>query len=303
MSADPDHDIDLDQTRDSATPTPDSRSRHGHPRVPGQRAPRRLRRRHSRGAAWPTARSRRFIAPRRSAASRWAVKAQIHSGARGKAGGIKLCSNEDEVRQAAKTLLGQAAGDASDRARGTGGAPALRRGGRSHRAGALPRTGARPEDRAHHDRGAPAGRHGDRGDRPERARLDPARGGRAGHRHERVSGAGDRVRPRAGAGAGEPRGDDPAGCLPRLPRSRRHDGGDQSAGGDQGRPGARARLQDDLRRQRHVPPAQRQRAARLRRGGSPRGAGGGARAQLRRRSTATSAASSTVPGSPWPRWT
>jgi malate-CoA ligase subunit beta len=39
--------------------------------------------------------------------SRWAVKAQIHSGARGKAGGIKLCSSEDEVRTAAKTLLGK----------------------------------------------------------------------------------------------------------------------------------------------------------------------------------------------------
>src|SRR5215213_6632569 len=39
--------------------------------------------------------------------SRWAVKAQIHSGARGKAGGIKLCSSEDEVRAAAKNLLGK----------------------------------------------------------------------------------------------------------------------------------------------------------------------------------------------------
>src|ERR671918_254362 len=39
--------------------------------------------------------------------SRWAVKAQIHSGARGKAGGIKLCSSEDEVRTAAKALLGK----------------------------------------------------------------------------------------------------------------------------------------------------------------------------------------------------
>jgi malate-CoA ligase subunit beta len=38
---------------------------------------------------------------------RWAVKAQIHSGARGKAGGIKLCSNEDEVRTASKALLGR----------------------------------------------------------------------------------------------------------------------------------------------------------------------------------------------------
>ncbi|HEX5385961.1 MAG TPA: malate--CoA ligase subunit beta [Gemmatimonadales bacterium] len=39
--------------------------------------------------------------------SRWAVKAQIHSGARGKAGGIKVCTSEDEVRQAAKGLLGR----------------------------------------------------------------------------------------------------------------------------------------------------------------------------------------------------
>jgi malate-CoA ligase subunit beta len=39
--------------------------------------------------------------------SRWAVKAQIHSGARGKAGGIKVCSSEDEVREAAKELLGK----------------------------------------------------------------------------------------------------------------------------------------------------------------------------------------------------
>src|SRR3954469_22959811 len=39
--------------------------------------------------------------------AKWAVKAQIHSGARGKAGGIKLCGSQDEVRQAAKVLLGK----------------------------------------------------------------------------------------------------------------------------------------------------------------------------------------------------
>ncbi|MBA2564905.1 MAG: malate--CoA ligase subunit beta [Gemmatimonadetes bacterium] len=39
--------------------------------------------------------------------SRWAVKAQIHSGARGKAGGIKLCSSEHEIADAAKDLLGR----------------------------------------------------------------------------------------------------------------------------------------------------------------------------------------------------
>ena len=38
--------------------------------------------------------------------SRWVVKAQIHAGARGKAGGIKLCTSDMDVRQAAKDLLG-----------------------------------------------------------------------------------------------------------------------------------------------------------------------------------------------------
>jgi malate-CoA ligase subunit beta len=36
----------------------------------------------------------------------WAVKAQIHSGARGKAGGIKLCRTYHEVHDAAKGMLG-----------------------------------------------------------------------------------------------------------------------------------------------------------------------------------------------------
>jgi malate-CoA ligase subunit beta len=37
----------------------------------------------------------------------WAVKAQIHSGARGKAGGIKICKTHDEVAEAAEYLLGK----------------------------------------------------------------------------------------------------------------------------------------------------------------------------------------------------
>ncbi len=37
----------------------------------------------------------------------WVVKAQIHSGARGKAGGIKICRAHDEVKAAAEELLGK----------------------------------------------------------------------------------------------------------------------------------------------------------------------------------------------------
>jgi malate-CoA ligase subunit beta len=40
------------------------------------------------------------------AGDRWVVKAQVHSGARGKAGGVKLCDNDQAVRDAAGDLLG-----------------------------------------------------------------------------------------------------------------------------------------------------------------------------------------------------
>jgi malate-CoA ligase subunit beta len=39
--------------------------------------------------------------------SAWVVKAQIHSGGRGAAGGVKLCRSEDEVRDFAGTLFGR----------------------------------------------------------------------------------------------------------------------------------------------------------------------------------------------------
>ncbi|MEM9910397.1 MAG: malate--CoA ligase subunit beta [Pseudomonadota bacterium] len=37
----------------------------------------------------------------------WVVKAQIHSGARGKAGGVKLCRSEEEISDAAQWMLGR----------------------------------------------------------------------------------------------------------------------------------------------------------------------------------------------------
>ena len=39
--------------------------------------------------------------------NKWVVKAQIHSGARGKAGGIKVCSDDTEIQRAAEVLLGR----------------------------------------------------------------------------------------------------------------------------------------------------------------------------------------------------
>ena len=37
----------------------------------------------------------------------WVVKAQVHTGGRGKAGGVKLCHSEDEVLEAADAMLGR----------------------------------------------------------------------------------------------------------------------------------------------------------------------------------------------------
>jgi len=39
--------------------------------------------------------------------SKWVVKAQIHSGARGKAGGIKICSSDSDIEAASEGLLGK----------------------------------------------------------------------------------------------------------------------------------------------------------------------------------------------------
>ena len=39
--------------------------------------------------------------------SQWVVKAQVHSGGRGKAGGVKLCKDENEVYDSADRLFGQ----------------------------------------------------------------------------------------------------------------------------------------------------------------------------------------------------
>ena len=39
--------------------------------------------------------------------NRWVIKAQIHSGGRGQAGGVRICSTEHEVHAAAADLLGR----------------------------------------------------------------------------------------------------------------------------------------------------------------------------------------------------
>ncbi len=45
-------------------------------------------------------------AARKIGGNRWVVKAQVHAGGRGKAGGVRIVNTEEEVKQAVKDLLG-----------------------------------------------------------------------------------------------------------------------------------------------------------------------------------------------------
>ncbi len=92
----------------------------------------------------------------------WVVKAQIHAGGRGKAGGVKVVKL-DRRRQARSGAAARLdLGDAPDRAARQGGAPALYRGRLGHRPRILSVGAGRSRHLAGRLRGLDRGRHGDR---------------------------------------------------------------------------------------------------------------------------------------------
>ena len=78
----------------------------GHSRVPGQGTPLALPVHIPRGGLAYSPEQAAYRASEIGGDS-WVVKAQIHSGARGKAGGIKLCSSDHEIVEAAEAMLGR----------------------------------------------------------------------------------------------------------------------------------------------------------------------------------------------------
>ena len=115
---------------------------------------------------------------------RWIVKAQVHAGGRGKAGGVKLCDTEHEIYQACDDMFGQQAGHASDRPGRQGHLPRLCRKHRCRdRPRDLPGFRAGPLQPAGDDRRLVGRRHGDRGDLGGTARQH-----RAGRSSNRPSG-------------------------------------------------------------------------------------------------------------------
>ena len=47
------------------------------------------------------------LAAKKIGGDKWVIKAQVHAGGRGKAGGVKLVSSEDEIRAFAKNHIGK----------------------------------------------------------------------------------------------------------------------------------------------------------------------------------------------------
>ena len=274
-----------------------------YPRISGERAAGEIR---GRGAARRRRlyRRRGVEVARRLGGPVWVVKAQIHAGGRGKAGGVKLVRSEDGGRGRRRAMLGRNLVTHQTGTGGPRGQAGLCRGGLRHR----PRTsisalsidrgtgrvtligstegGVEIEEVAAHS--------------PEkilRVAIDPASRDRAVPRPR------DRLWARSRGRAGRRRGQIRYGALPRVLRARCVAGRDQPAGRDQVRRVVGARRQDGVRRQRAVPPSRHRGVARRGRGGPDRARGRPARRSTTSSSTAISAAWSTAPAWRWRRWT
>ena len=164
----------------------------------------------------------------------WVVKAQIHAGGRGKAGGVKVVKSIDDVKKEATRILGSTLGHASDRPEGQAGQPPLHRGRLGDRQGVLPVDAARPRDLAGRHRGLDRRRHGYRESRARHAGEDHHHPGRSGRQYlpapcaRGVEGAQAR---RRSAKADEPAADQ---SLQGLRRRGHEPARDQSAGRHQG---------------------------------------------------------------------
>ncbi len=221
----------------------------------------RLRRRR-RGAASPT----------RLGGGTVVVKAQIHAGGRGKGGGVKVVKGPDEAGKAAADD-DRACGSSPTRPARPGRSCSACSSSRGCRSSASCTSGIvhRPVDRAAGADGQPRRRRRDREGRRGDARADLQGVHPSRRRAERLpdAEAGVRARARGAAGRAGRQGDD--GGLRRVHRDRRVAHRDQSAHRHRRRQPARARREDDVRRQRALPPPRLQGAARHRRRGSARG--------------------------------
>ena len=117
----------------------------------------------------------------------WVVKAQVHAGGRGKAGGVKLARDAEQVRAAAAAMLGQRLVTKQTGAGGLAGRTRLCRVRIRDRARAVPEPDAQSRARAHRGGGLGGRRHGYRGSRAQNTGADSVGDGASGHRPAAIS--------------------------------------------------------------------------------------------------------------------
>ena len=103
------------------------------------------------------------------------VKAQIHAGGRGKAGGVKLAKSADEAAALAEQHAGHEAGDAANGPRRAHRAAPADRGRPRHQARALPEHSGGPRRGRARVHGQHGGRNGNRGSGQGASGSDSAR--------------------------------------------------------------------------------------------------------------------------------
>ena len=193
---------------------------------------------------------------------------------------MKLAKSPSEAEQIARELIGKTLVTYQSGPDGQTGVAASGRGRSRHRSRALSRPRPRSLHPAHRADGEQGGRRRDREDRRRAPRKDPQGLHQSGRRAAGVRSAAARLRARAERRFAQEGRQDDAGALPRLHRRRRVDPRDQSADRHQERRPARARREDELRRQRALSPRRHSRTARHQRRGPARGRGVEVLAQL-----------------------
>ncbi len=128
--------------------------------------------------------------------SLWVVKAQVHAGGRGKAGGVKLAKSAAEVEQYAKAMLGTRLVTHQSGAEGLPIDYVYVEAGLEHRARALLELGRRPQLRAHRRHGLGRRRHGHRRGCAQDSREDRHADAQPGGRIRGLPGPQARLRPR-----------------------------------------------------------------------------------------------------------
>ena len=182
----------------------------------------------------------------------WVVKAQIHAGGRGKAGGVKVVKSVDDVKREADAHARLDAGDAPDRAARQGSAPPLHRGRLGHRPRiSISRRWSIARRRASPSSPRPKAAWTSRRSRARTPEKIITLLGRSGDRLHAAS----RARAsRRRCGSTRELAKQAEAVLPKLyagvPRQGHEPARDQSAGRHQGRQADLPRRQDRLRRQR-----------------------------------------------------